>query len=124
MNFIAPVQEDPDTAKEYLPGYAELSEYIATDSELSVYHRFGSVTARNILYLQAEVQVLRKRLEKLDELDLMDTKSDNFDDRISAAQAARDWETLVRRAKAGDARQKEKMDIIKDLRCALKEYRE
>jgi len=76
------------------------------------------------LYLQAEVQVLKKRLEKLDDLDLTDTKSDNFGIKMSAVQAARDWETLVRRAKAGDARQKERMEIIKELRRALKEYRE
>ena len=67
--------------------------------------------------------MLKKRLDHLDELDLADTKSDNFDTKMNAVQAARDWESLVRMAKAGDARQKEKMEIIKDLRRAIADYR-
>jgi hypothetical protein len=65
--------QDPEKGlsnNEIACGYAEFADSIASDSELSLYCGFNTLAARNILHLQAVVQVLEKRLQELDARDL------------------------------------------------------
>lgn len=116
------VPKSDEASPEYLEGYAELAEYIASDADLSMYKRFTSLSARNILYLQAEIQVLDDDLRRLDRLDHEDIKK--FDSSgMDIIQAAKDWQTFDRKARAGDDRQAKKMALVKKIRRAIKEYR-
>lgn len=47
-------------------GYAQLSQTIALDNDLSMFRRFGALNIRNILYLQSELQTLERKLSDLD----------------------------------------------------------
>ena len=96
-----------------------------------VFRKFGSLAARNLLYLQAEVLVLEERLAKLDAA--VAAHGSNLD----IKDAARTWEVLVEQCEAGDtvveedAREREvrlqareRMEVILTLREKIKNYRE
>jgi len=99
-------------------GFADVARWIAldSDSETSIYRKFHELAARNLLYLQAELLVLEKQLNELDE---QDVKTDDLD----LKDAARTWETLTRRHAAGLEDAKYRMELIKKLRTKLREYR-
>jgi hypothetical protein len=42
---------------EYLDGYVDFSQFIASDQTLSIYRKFSILGARNSLYLGAELQL-------------------------------------------------------------------
>lgn len=118
---------DPELAKakqspSYLEGYTDLAAYLSSDRELNVCKRYRTLSARNILYLQAEVAVLEDELRRLDEADL--EASQRFDaESMDILQAARDWESFARKAGSGDARMARKMAAVVRLRSAMREYR-
>lgn len=102
----------------YVPGYPSLAAFIASDPDHStaIYRRFDRLSARNLLYLQAELLALEK---KQDELDKQDLNSDEID----AKDKARNWETLLARAESGsDDEAKERVKIAKAIREKIKEY--
>ncbi len=102
----------------YVPGYPSLAAFIASDPDHStaIYRRFDRLSARNLLYLQAELSILEK---KQDELDKEDLKSDDID----AKDKARNWETLLARAEAGsDDAAEERVKVVKAIRDKIKEY--
>ena len=110
--------------KEFLEGYADLAEYIVSDEDLSVYRRFCSLSARNLLYLQAELQVLEAQLRNLDKKCQADIENGgDLGEKMEILQAAKDWESFVRKANFGDERQLEKMKIVMEIRRVMKEYR-
>lgn len=53
-------------------GYAQVAEFIATDKELAVYHRFDRTAARILLILQSEILHKQKQLDKIDAEDAID----------------------------------------------------
>lgn len=53
-------------------GYAQVAEFIATDKELAVYHRFDRTAARILLILQSEILYKQKQLDKIDAEDAID----------------------------------------------------
>src|SRR5450432_1649473 len=111
-------------AKLPLEGFAEFSEFIATDGELSIYRRFGSLGARNILYLQAELQVLESQLKALDDDDhsVVLLSSGKDCEKKAVDDAARAWESFESQVRARDQRQCRKMEIIIKIRILMKEY--
>lgn len=108
--------------KEYLEGFTDFSHYMASDDALFIFRRFGSLSARNILYLQAELQLLEQQLQELDELDnnvLRQLGEGN--EKALVDSAARSWESFKDQADRVE-RQKTKMDLIVRLRTLMKEY--
>jgi hypothetical protein len=104
----------------YVPGYPSLAAFIASDPDhsTSIYRRFDRLSARNILYLQAELSILEK---KQDELDKEDLNSDEIDSK----DKARNWEALLARAEAGsDDAAEERVKVVKAIRDKIKEYSE
>lgn len=100
-------------------GFANVARWIALDhdNETSIYRRFGELGARNLLYIQCEMLVLEKELHELDKGDF------NTDD-MHIMDEARTWETFVNRYKSGtDQKTHIRMDLVKQLRCKIKEYR-
>lgn len=102
----------------YVPGYPSLAAFITSDPDHStaIYRRFDRLSARNLLYLQAELSTLEK---KQDELDKQDFNSDEID----VKDKARSWETLLAKAEDGnDDDAVERVKLAKAIREKIKEY--
>jgi hypothetical protein len=115
--------EKADATKEFHAGFADFAEYIARDNELSLYKGFASLTARNLLYLQAELQVLGKELCTLDEEDEKHLQTAEVDSgKIALDAAARSWEAIMHQCKAGNEHEIRRMSLILKIRKPVKEY--
>lgn len=78
---------------------------------------------RNLLYFQAELQLLEVRLEELDEADkYMIAGLKDSREILRAEAAARSWEDLQKQAREGDVKLAEKLGIIYEIRALMKEY--
>ena len=109
--------------EEYLPGYVDFSHFVASDYSLSIYRKFAVLGARNLLYLEAELQLLEFQLHALDDSDKLITQQDADEVQRTRAEAAiRSWDDLKRQALEGDERQTGKLRMIYRLRRLMKEY--
>lgn len=110
---------DAEFKTRYLNGYPSLAAFITSDSDktTAIFKRFDELAARNLLYLQSELAGLQWKQQMFDQEDLradMDTK-----------QCARNWEDFKRAsAQESNKRQKERMELVQQIRRTLKEYRE
>ncbi|KAF4618144.1 hypothetical protein G7Y89_g14962 [Cudoniella acicularis] len=101
---------------EAFSSYAAFSEFIASDTELSLYRTFHALSSRSLLYLQSSLLALENRLKELDEEDLKDLDHDKL-------LSAKCWETFSARAKE-QPREAERMDLIIEIKKQMKEYHE
>lgn len=69
-----------------LEGFSSFSHFIAEDRQEAIYHRLGSLSARNLLYQQGELHYLEHELEVYDKEDAQDL------DNVPAQQRARLWD--------------------------------
>jgi hypothetical protein len=102
----------------YVSGYPSLAAFIASDPDHStaIYRRFDRLSARNLLYLQAELVTLERQQ---DEFDNQDLNSEGLD----AKEKARDWEKLLAKAESGsDDEAQKRVTIAKAIREKIKEY--
>ena len=113
--------ESTQRPRENLEGYEDFSKYIASDADLSIYRRFGALGARNILYLQGELQALEAQLQKLDDEDREEIGKLPGNRRRDVAWAAKSWESFSEQA-GNEGRQAEKMKLVIKLRGIMKEY--
>lgn len=97
-------------------GYGTFADFIASDPELSIYRSFLKLSSRNLLYQQSEILSLE---HKFSELDADDEKTQNLDEILSA----KCWESMQTRASEGSAREKQRMELLEELRIKTKEYR-
>lgn len=112
-----------DTPQEYLQGYTDFSHFIASDYSLSIYRKFGVLGARNLLYLQGELQLLELQLSELDDEDKKTIGcSQSLDQASETEKAARSWEDMKRLAEEGVEKQAHKLEIIYKIRKVTKEY--
>ena len=123
-----PVQTDVESGnrqKEYLEGYAELAEFIASDNDFLLFRKFGALGARNLLYLQAEVQVLEAQLKRMDEDDrIRMINAKDIGEKMQVDRAARDWEYMTRTAHEDEnGREAKKLKVTVKIRRVMKEYR-
>jgi len=58
--------------KKHPRGYPMLAERIAVKPETGIYRRFDALNARHLLYLQAELCILERQLQKQEKLDSHD----------------------------------------------------
>lgn len=108
---------------EYLEGYVDFSHFIASDPSLSIYRRFSFLGARNLLYLEAELQLIECELQAFDENDkrTFDGARKNEEKRKEEC-ALRSWDDLKQQANCGDERQAGKLRMIYKLKRLMKEY--
>ena len=101
---------------QYVRGYPSLAAFIASDKDKStvIYRRFDRLSARNLLYLESELVELEARQDAFDALDLAGSMDDK--------QCARNWEFFKERA-SEDEGQKERMNLVQEIRAKIKEYR-
>ncbi|KAL4794540.1 hypothetical protein BDV19DRAFT_364785 [Aspergillus venezuelensis] len=100
-------------------GFANVARWIALDrdGEATIYRKFAELSARNLLYLQCELQAIEKKIQKLDH-------SDAVSDNMNLKDEARTWEILLERYDNGNDVAKLRMQLINDLRLKIKEYHE
>lgn len=94
--------------------YRTFADFVASDSDLSIFRRFDCLNAKNLLYLQSELLSLEDQIDQLDEEDLAENTLDTM-------LTARCWEVLASRAK-DSPREAERMKLIKDTRETLERY--
>lgn len=120
------ITTDPEKGskrEEFHVGFTDFAEFIASDHELSLYKGFASLAAQNLLYLQAELQVLEKELSNLDKEDQSTLKQSQDDaEKKSIDAAARAWEGMVWQCEAGNERGQKRMELILKIRKLVKEY--
>ncbi|KAJ3953288.1 hypothetical protein N0V92_010246 [Colletotrichum tropicale] len=113
---------DKDECFDRQGGYLAAASWLArdVDNETLIFRKFETLSAANLLYMQSEILELEKRLEHMH---LLAIQSDEMD----LKDAASTWETLVEQSRTGattfrqDA--KERMNLIRELREKLREYR-
>ncbi len=123
---MAQIQVDIEAARdenEYLQGFADFAQYIASDYSLSIYRKFATLGARNLLYLQTELQLLELELQELDDEDkrTIAESSDNGE-KIETEKAARSWEVLREQAEDGEGKSARKLRMIYRIRKLMEEY--
>ncbi|WQF76373.1 hypothetical protein CDEST_01387 [Colletotrichum destructivum] len=100
-----------------MTGYPSFSHLIASDPELFIFRGFKSLSSRNLLHLQSALLEIDTELEELDK-----EEADRAQTDLDAQMSIQCWEVLSARAKDGDARESLKMDLVRRLQEATKEY--
>jgi hypothetical protein len=103
----------------YLKGYPSLAAFIASDKDKStvIYRRFDRLSARNLLYLQSELAELEAKQDTFDAEDLRASTEEKG--------VASNWLAFkARAAEDGNEREKERMQLVREIREKIKEYRE
>ncbi|KAI4103509.1 MAG: hypothetical protein LQ339_004234 [Xanthoria mediterranea] len=99
-----------------MEGYPKLASLMGACPEVAILRRFGSLNARNLLYLQAELVALEETLRACTERN----NASNDADRI---RSARDWYTLSRLGNNGsNVGAGEEWWTMLEIRKKLKEY--
>src|SRR5450755_790924 len=99
---------------EFLPGFADFAEFIASDEhgDLAIFRRFDTLSARNLLYLQGQLLFLEGKLKKIDNEDTQIVETGSRGQQANVLQVARDWESFERKAGVTDSRDERKMKIV------------
>ncbi|KAF2658215.1 hypothetical protein K491DRAFT_690369 [Lophiostoma macrostomum CBS 122681] len=110
------------TLTQPLQGYTKLASLIGAHPDLAIYRRFGKLNAKNLLYLQAELVVLERRLEECVKKDQESGDQDRvlFD---------RDWQSLAESAtvnggNVGGSEKSEQWETVSKIKEKLREYNE
>lgn len=96
-------------------GYPSASTFIASDPDhtASIFHTFKRLTARNLLYMEAELFELQEQLDKSDRQDAVDGDRDP-----NILEYVRSGREMQRSANAA-----ERNALIVKIRSAVKQYR-
>lgn len=90
-------------------GYGAVAAVMSSDRDLSIYRRFGSLNARNLLYLQSELLELETRLHELD------VSANDMQKGITTWSVPRSWRSLEREGG-------EHLQIVLRIRELLEKY--
>lgn len=102
-----------------LSGFPSLAKFIASDRDRTtlIYKRFDHLAARNLLYLQSELAELQSKQQRFD-------REDNVAD-LATKQCARNYTEFMKAAKdLGNEKQKQRKELMLEIRETMKEYRE
>jgi hypothetical protein len=83
---MAPEKKDPEVGRR-VGGYPRLADVMGGADDFVIFKRFGSLSAENLLYLQAELDDLKRQLGKARD---MNRTSGNAD----REEYEYDWDTL------------------------------
>lgn len=114
--------ESSKSSEEYVEGFQDFAEFIASDVKLSIYRRYDSLAARNLLYLEGELQLLECELREIDEEELKILRSGNDHEKKEIDEAARNLEDLLGQANRGEVRASRKVHMLRRLRSLIKDY--
>lgn len=110
---MPPVVERPNPR-----GFALVASKINSDADktTTIYRRFDALSARNLLFYQADLAELESSQKDLDENDILDNSFD-------AIGCQSDWITFKKAAAKYSGRNKEKMELALHIREVLEIYR-
>lgn len=94
-------------------GYPKLAEHFGNNPDFASVRRFGALSARNLLYYQAELLELEKELEDIEERDNTNSLYDVTKDRAAS------WIWLGGK---GNLANREQYDLVLRLRVLLQQY--
>jgi len=99
-------------------GFGAVAGWIAgdRDDETFIFRKVDDLGARNLLYMQCEMLLLRKRLAAYDR------KVAREDADIDLKEAARSWEVLAEQCSDDNEDAKAHMRLVKELRGMIREY--
>lgn len=97
-----------------LQGYPSFAQFIATDRDAAIYRKYAHLSARNLLYLQSELNELEEQLQRLDREDGKDINNEN------AQKVAREWGHYVN---PDNQRACQHRLLQAKIRAKVKEYR-
>jgi hypothetical protein len=105
-----------------LKGFALVAAKIASDADktTAIYRRFDELSARNLLYYQAQIAELEEELKEYDDGD-RNARNTVEDDEV--VDSLSDWSVFERRAEEGVLRDKRKMELVEKIREKLERYR-
>ncbi|KAF2488939.1 hypothetical protein BU16DRAFT_531983 [Lophium mytilinum] len=98
---------------ELLPGYPKLAGQMGLLPEIAIFRRFSALNAQNLLYLQAELVWLEKKLRKVE-------SEDNKD--YSKSRYALDWFWLSQSDQLGNNDASEQLSLVREISLKLKQY--
>lgn len=107
-----------------LEGYAELARFIGSDPQLSIWRRYDILAARNLLHLEAELQLLQFKISEMDIEDVKILKHTTGGERAKLDAAGRCWEVFLQQAENGGERAVKRTALNSRLKVALEEYGE
>lgn len=122
---MPPYDQNPKRGREIINGFPTVAAKIASDKDktTTIYRRFDRLSARNLLYMQAELAELEAEQDAYDAADLNDGD-------LVTKQSQSDWNEFVKCAYDEDGngvpnrpRERAKMDLAKRVKVKLKEYR-
>lgn len=96
----------------WITGYPKLSKNMELQPEMAIFRRFGALGAQNLLYLQAELVWLEKRLQRRQIADSESGKG-------RTDKYALNWYRL---AQSGEGDDNEQLKLVMKIRETLKEY--
>lgn len=115
---MCPDVEDGGIQVHHLKGYPSLAAFIASDKDKStaIYRRFDRLSARNLLRFQSELAELEAQQDALDEEDFHATTEEKG--------ILGSWIVFSEKAaEPGNIRERERMELAREIREKLKEYR-
>lgn len=101
-----------DPLQEVVAGYPKLAAKIELLPEVAIFRRFGALNAQNLLYYQAQLTYLERKLRA------QQTKDSNQGNECEKRYAI-DWFDLERARQNGDGTQ---LNLIMTIRTLLNEY--
>jgi hypothetical protein len=112
------IGRDAESTIHYLTGYPSLAGFIASDRDRTtlIYKRFDELAARNLLYLQSELAELHSKQSTFDQEDMAAD--------MHSKQCARNFADFEKTALTDNIKQKERWELVKQVRMTMKEYRE
>ncbi|KAL9111146.1 MAG: hypothetical protein Q9227_004409 [Pyrenula ochraceoflavens] len=104
-------------------GYANVAAFATSDKEHSatLFRRFESLSARNLLYLQSELRELEAQQSEIDRVDAANADDPRADPEDT--DVATDWQFLRKKAEISkEPKAMERLQLAKNIRAKLEEY--
>lgn len=111
---LGPIEAELRPSIPFINGFPSAAAFIASDPDnsFSIYKSFKRLSARNILYFEAELLELQKQQDLMDAEDARGNPD--------TLHCFRSWKKLTT---SSDPRQWERIELIQKIRATLKEYR-
>jgi hypothetical protein len=102
-----------------ISGYPQLAHRMGLFPETAIFKRFGDLSARNLLYLQAELLHMHTALGELEEEERNAVHKGTG--KVKGMRYAADWYELYNSREEAD-NESEQWNLILQIRAKLKEY--
>lgn len=104
-------------------GLDEYSQFMDLSPELVAFKRFGRLSIRNLLALQAQLQALQCEIDEVDSEEERTLESGTINEKMKLLQVNVDWRSFERAAKTpGNDRARRKMEKTLQLGKLLDQY--